>query len=148
MLKIYLDNCCYNRPYDDQTQIRIRLETEAKLHIQSSIVKGDIEVVWSYMLIFENSKNTNVAKKNAIISFSKNAKETIMANETIIKNANEIKNSGIKEADALHIACAIEGACDYFVTTDDRVLKYTNEKISILDPIDLIKKLDEQAGDI
>jgi hypothetical protein len=22
-MKLYLDNCCYNRPYDDQTQERI-----------------------------------------------------------------------------------------------------------------------------
>ena len=31
IMKIYMDNCCYNRPYDDQTHIRIYLETEAKL---------------------------------------------------------------------------------------------------------------------
>ena len=146
MLKIYLDNCCYNRPYDDQTQIRITLETEAKLYIQSHIIKGDIEMAWSYMLDFENSKNTNAAKKNAILNFSQNAKETVMASENILKNAKEINKSGIKEADALHIACAIEAKCDYFVTTDDRVLKYSNDKISILDPIDLAKKLSEQEG--
>ena len=29
--KVYLDNCCYNRPYDDQTQLRIELETKAKI---------------------------------------------------------------------------------------------------------------------
>ena len=36
MMKIYLDNCCFNRPYDDQTQIRISLETQAKLYVQES----------------------------------------------------------------------------------------------------------------
>ncbi|MFO7884916.1 MAG: hypothetical protein R6U68_08850 [Desulfobacteraceae bacterium] len=34
-MKIYLDNCCFNRPFDDQTSLRIRLETEAKLDIQA-----------------------------------------------------------------------------------------------------------------
>lgn len=38
-MKVYLDNCCYNRPYDDQTQIRISLETQAKLYIQDLIKK-------------------------------------------------------------------------------------------------------------
>ena len=33
-MRVYLDNCCYNRPYDEQVQLRIRLETEAKLHVQ------------------------------------------------------------------------------------------------------------------
>lgn len=37
IMKIYMDNCCYNRPYDDQTHIRIHLETEAKLHIQDMV---------------------------------------------------------------------------------------------------------------
>ncbi len=36
-MRIYLDMCCYNRPYDDQAQTRIALESQAKLHIQSMI---------------------------------------------------------------------------------------------------------------
>lgn len=36
-MKIYLDNCCFNRPYDDQTQIRISLETQAKLYVQDLV---------------------------------------------------------------------------------------------------------------
>lgn len=33
-VRIYLDNCSYNRPYDNQSQMKIYLETQAKLHIQ------------------------------------------------------------------------------------------------------------------
>lgn len=33
-MRIYLDNCSYNRPYDNQSQMKIYLETQAKLHIQ------------------------------------------------------------------------------------------------------------------
>ena len=33
-MRVYLDNCCYNRPYDDQTQLRISLESQAKLYVQ------------------------------------------------------------------------------------------------------------------
>ena len=36
-MRVYLDNCCYNRPFDDQAQLRIRLETEAKLEIQTQM---------------------------------------------------------------------------------------------------------------
>jgi len=36
-MKIYLDNCCFNRPYDDQDLLRIRIETEVKLEIQSLV---------------------------------------------------------------------------------------------------------------
>ena len=56
-MRIYLDNCCFNRPYDDQTQIRIRIESEAKLFIQAKILAGEIELAWSYVLDFENKAN-------------------------------------------------------------------------------------------
>ena len=54
-MRIYLDNCCFNRPFDDQSQIRIRLESEAKLKIQEEIRSGKIQLIWSYILDYENS---------------------------------------------------------------------------------------------
>ncbi|MCK7575329.1 MAG: hypothetical protein MZV65_05220 [Chromatiales bacterium] len=50
---IYLDMCCFNRPYDDQSQARIRLETEAKLLIQEHIHAGRCKLAWSAVLDFE-----------------------------------------------------------------------------------------------
>lgn len=38
-MKIYLENCCFNRPFDDQNQLKIKLEAEAKLHIQAEIYR-------------------------------------------------------------------------------------------------------------
>ena len=37
VMKVYLDNCCFNRPFDDQSAVRIRIESEAKLHVQQKI---------------------------------------------------------------------------------------------------------------
>lgn len=54
-MRVYLDNCCYNRPYDDQSQLRISLETQAKLHIQDLIKEQQLELVTSYVLWYENS---------------------------------------------------------------------------------------------
>ncbi len=56
-MRVYLDNCCYNRPYDDQSYMRIHLDTQAKLYIQEMIKEKKIELVNSYMLEYENSKN-------------------------------------------------------------------------------------------
>jgi len=55
--RLYLDNCSFNRPFDDQSQIRIHLETEAKLAIQKKIMDGEFEIVWSYILDYENQQN-------------------------------------------------------------------------------------------
>ena len=46
-MRVYLDNCCYNRPFDDQSQLKVRLETEAKLAIQAMMRTGVLEYVWS-----------------------------------------------------------------------------------------------------
>jgi hypothetical protein len=43
-MRIYLDNCCFNRPFDDQSQTRVRLEAEAKLEIQRRIKDKAIEL--------------------------------------------------------------------------------------------------------
>ena len=56
-MRLYLDNCCFNRPYDDQSMLTIRLETEAKLHIQNAIRAGQYALGWSYILDYENAAN-------------------------------------------------------------------------------------------
>ena len=56
-MRVYLDNCCFNRPFDDQTALTIRLETEAKLHIQDAVHAGRFALGWSYVLDYENAAN-------------------------------------------------------------------------------------------
>ena len=69
--KIYMDNCTYNRPFDDQSQMKIRLETESKLYVQAGIRKKKYSLVWSYMLDYENNDNPYDEKKNTISSWKK-----------------------------------------------------------------------------
>ena len=46
-IKVYLDNCAYNRPFDNQSHIKIILETEAKQHIQQLIINKAIDLIYS-----------------------------------------------------------------------------------------------------
>ncbi|MCL1967133.1 MAG: hypothetical protein FWF67_04560, partial [Fibromonadales bacterium] len=68
-MRIYLDNCSFNRPFDEQSQLRIRLETEAKQFIQIQIISGFYELVWSYVLEMENNQNPFEDKRNAILDW-------------------------------------------------------------------------------
>jgi len=65
-MKIYLDNCCFNRPFDDQSRLRIKLESEAKLKIQEDIRAGIFGLVWSYILDYENSRNPFYERREQI----------------------------------------------------------------------------------
>ena len=141
-MKIYLDNCCYNRPYDDQTQLKIFLETQAKLAIQDAIKKNKFKLVTSYILIFENKNNPFAGKKDSITKFLE--ENTDIYIDESFKNevgelAEKIIETGIKTADAHHIATAILAKCDYLITTDKRMLKFSSEKIKIVSPIEFIE---------
>ena len=76
-MKLYLDNCCFNRPFDDQSQIRIRLETEAKLEIQDKIRSGTLQLIWSYIIDYENNRNPYQERKVRIKKWKKYAVEDL-----------------------------------------------------------------------
>ena len=141
-IKLYLDNCCFNRPFDDQSQIRIRLETEAKLKIQEEIRSGKFHLVWSYILDYENSRNPFEERKFRISKWKKYAIEYIEEDALIIETAKELNKKGFHKIDSLHIACAIISNCEYFLTTDDHILKRAIllDDIKINDPIGFIKE--------
>jgi hypothetical protein len=113
-IKVYLDNCAYNRPFDDQTQIKVALEAQAKRHIQQLIVEKKIDLIYSYMNRFENSRNPHLTNKNSIDQFFKNA--VLYIDHAYAQNvgtrAVTIMGSTLKTKDAYHISCAIEGGCD------------------------------------
>ena len=122
-MRIYLDNCCFNRPYDDQSQIRIRIEAEAKLFVQARILAGEIELAWSYILDYENNTNPFPERRWSIAQWKTTAVVDVIESPSILAHARQCESRGLRGKDALHIACAIETGCECFLTTDDQVIK-------------------------
>ncbi len=144
-MRVYLDNCAFNRPFDDQSHIRIRLEAEAKLYVQENIKSRKIELVWSYILDVENDNNPFSEKRSAIEQWKKFAAIDIEETKLLIETANQFVMFGIKAKDALHVSAAIEGKADYFITTDDKLLKklVKQSKILAINPVDIVGEIDE-----
>jgi hypothetical protein len=142
-MKVYLDNCCFNRPYDDQSHFRIRLEAEAKLKIQEETRNGIYELIWSYILDYENSRNPFQERREQIAEWRKYAVEDVVESKKVLVAAAMLQEQGIKKIDSLHIACAIEAGSDYFLTTDDGILKKATliQGIKVTDPIGFIKEV-------
>jgi len=140
-MKIYLDNCCFNRPYDDQEQMKVRLETEAKLEIQKLIKAKEVSLAWSFMLDFENEQNMDGDQKKEIFGWQEYADVYFLATNQTEKIARKFQNIGISEKDAVHIACAIETDCQLFITTDKGILKKKTmiTDIKIINPIDFFE---------
>jgi predicted nucleic acid-binding protein len=139
--RLYLDNCCFNRPFDNQEQLKIKMETEAKLFIQNSILLGKYELVWSYILEFENNQNPYKERRNAIYDWKKYASVFCVENEGIIAFAGKFYNKGIKVKDALHIACAVEANADFFITTDKKLINTSIPEIRVINPLMVIDEL-------
>lgn len=142
-MKIYLDNCCFNRPYDDQSHLRIRLESEAKLRIQEEIRTGAYKLIWSYILDYENSKNPFIERKQQIAKWRMYVVEDIQESEEVLGLARMLQGHGMRKIDALHIACAIHAGAVFFLTTDDGILRKVTSlipDIRITDPIAFIKE--------
>ncbi|MDR0641203.1 MAG: PIN domain protein [Treponema sp.] len=145
--RTYLDNCSFNRPYDDQTILRNYLEAEAKTYIQLQIINKNLELAWSYMMDyeiyfnpFENRKIQiqkwkNIAGVN--IQYSENnvilakhiQKQKLKINNLALKGG--VLNPSARIKDSIHIACAIEAECKYYVTTDDKLLNKIIDNIII-----------------
>jgi len=122
-VRVYLDNCCFNRPFDNQDQLRIRLETEAKLDIQARLLRGELELAWSYILDFENAANPFSERREEIAWWRGVAKVDVVEAPEAVRCAGRLAQRGVSPKDALHVACAVEGRCDVFLTTDDRLLR-------------------------
>jgi len=142
-VRVYLDNCCFNRPFDDQRQTRVRLEAEAKLCIQEHIRSESLELVWSYMLDFENAANPFEERRTTISGWRQYAMMDVEETAMILQRATLLARRGLKAKDALHIACAIAGECMYFVTTDDDILKCRQavHDITVIDPTAFVREM-------
>jgi len=137
--RLYLDNCSFNRPYDDQSLLKNHLEAQAKVYIQREILQGTYELAWSYVIDFEVSFNPFSDRKNQILKWKGIAIIDIDESNRVIALANEMMKGNIKPKDALHLACAIEAGCNYFITTDGKLLNKAIAKIIVVDPIDFVK---------
>lgn len=70
-MRIYLDNCCYNRPFDKPSHDRIINETNAKMAIQRAIAAGKIDLAISFILYSENKRGPNEIAKGYNLDFMK-----------------------------------------------------------------------------
>lgn len=144
-MRIYLDMCCYNRPYDDQSQLKVAMEAQSKLHIQTLIKEKKLELIASYMLRYECSNNPFEMRRNTILDFIKeNAYGYVGDNhkKDIELKAAEIMKTGVKFKDACHVASAIYAGCEYFISTDIRLLKYKTDEIKMVTPIEFVTEIE------
>ncbi len=122
MKKIYLDVCCFNRPFDVQTQERIKLETEAILLILKRFELREWQWVSSETINFEIAQTPGVERRNrvnSLMAFS--SPHFVLLDSNLIRRGEELEKKGFDAYDGLHVACAEHGQADVLLTTDDKM---------------------------
>ncbi|MCI5148804.1 MAG: PIN domain-containing protein [Candidatus Electrothrix sp. MAN1_4] len=137
-MKIYLDNCCLNRPFDDQSNLRIHLESEAVKAILSLCEQQQWHLVSSNIMKFEIANTPDEARRKRLDLISGLTESVVRPDSATGLRAKKFEQKGLQAIDALHLACAEEGA-DVFLTVDDkllkRALKIADIKIPVSNPL-------------
>ena len=141
--KVYLDTSVYNRPFDEQKQARIWLETLAFSVILQLLENQELKLITSSVLTYETSRNPHRQRREWVDRIAKMASSHQLVTESLRERANLLAASNIKPLDALHIACAETAVADFFVTCDDRLIRryqsVPDAKMTICNPLDFVR---------
>jgi predicted nucleic acid-binding protein len=121
-MKIYLDVCCLNRPFDDQLQARVRLESEAILLILENLDQKVWEWISSDVVKFEIDRIADDERRRRVSLLAGFAHSILRLESADLVRSAQLEALGMKGVDALHVAYAERAGCDVLLTTDDRLL--------------------------
>ena len=145
-MRIYLDCCSLQRPFDDKSQPRVAVEAEAVLVILAFCESGRLQLVSSDALLFEIGCIPDQNRKDDAYAILKIARESVGLTPKIEVMARRFGESGLKPLDALHLAFASDAKVDYFCTCDDKFLKKARGcadlSTKVVFPTELVMELD------
>lgn len=144
-MKLYLDLCCLNRPFDDRTQPRVNLEAHAVEAILDAVGTGRHLLCNSAALIVENDQTPKPERRASVTALLNRATEWIPHSNDLDRRVLDLIRFGFRELDAYHLAFAESGSCDRLVTCDDRFLRTARRNVGriavdVIDPVSLISE--------
>jgi predicted nucleic acid-binding protein len=141
-MRLYLDTSVLNRPFDDQSQVKVFLETQAMLLILQMIASQQVELVTSNVLEYENSRNSDADRARAVTLYLQLASFRRVADKAIRRRALELEQNGVKAVDALHVACAEASNSNFFLTCDKRLINRCQAlSLNVMNPADFILEI-------
>jgi len=143
-MKIYLDNSALNRPYDDQRQPRIWLETLCFVLILQLVENGEAELIRSAFHVLENNENPLRERRQWVAACLNLARHSAPVTNEMERRANALAKTGLKLLDAAHVAAAESAAADYFITCDDQLIRKYRGAVRVLTPPELILTLTKE----
>lgn len=140
-MRLFLDTCSLNRPWDDQTQVRIHLEAESVIHVIDQARQGTVELVSSDYLLAEIAANPDTLRQEEVLYLLTHARFHISQKPAIEERAQALAAWSLQGYDALHVAAAEAADCDFLLTTDDKFIRRAARaddsiRVKVLNPFD------------
>lgn len=121
-LLVYLDVCCLNRLFDEQRQLRVRLETEAVRSVLQAVVTGHVRWLGSTAVDLEIARNPNAERRQQAAQLAALATDHVVLSAADRERARMFEAQHLGAFDALHLVAADRGRADVLLTTDDRFI--------------------------
>jgi len=140
MTRLYLDVCCLNRPFDDQSQDRIRLEAEAVRIILIRVHDRDLHWTSSEVVNLEIEKTPDAQRRSRVRQIAQSAHNMVPLRPAEEARGIELERLGFRPFDALHLACAESAGVDVLLTTDDDLLRKASRnraalRVRVMNPL-------------
>ena len=122
MIRLYLDTCCFNRPFDDQKQLRVRLESQAILLVLESVTRG------AWALVGSDAVDAEIAirdpkRRRRVMNLADAETEHVSVDADRIRRQRLLEAMGFGGYDSVHIACAEAAGANVLLTTDDALVR-------------------------
>ncbi|MCD7846946.1 MAG: PIN domain-containing protein [Oscillospiraceae bacterium] len=144
-MKVYLDSCCYNRPFDGTTQERVNVEADAILRILRKGEIGEIEIIGSEIILLELWNMSDLVKKQNVLGLYRVTHSQVVLTDEIFSRSRQIMSeSNIRRKDSLQIASAEAAGADVMLTTDDkleRMASRMNLGVRVMNPVKLLDEI-------
>lgn len=121
--RVYLDVCVLCRPFDNQQQVRIRLETSAVALILAHVQQTKLQMIVSPTHEVEINAITVSEERKHMLSLLRQLGTAYTYDLPMVRQrAEHLVTQGFGVADAAHMAFAEQAKAE-FVTVDDRLSK-------------------------
>lgn len=145
-MKLYSDVSCLDRPFDDQSQTRIRLEAAAVASILEGVERGEWRHVSSGAAVVEINAMSDVERRERVRLFLPGKEDILVLTPAIDRRGAELERLGFKAADALHAAAAEAAGADVLLSGDDRFCRsgarYRKRlRVRIANPLGWLKEI-------
>ena len=122
-MRVYFNTSALNRPLDDLSSERIRMEAEAVVALLAAVEDGTIDWIGSEYLDFEVEQDPDDERVRRVRGLLVATRMHVPASDAVANRARALERLGLRGLDALHVSSAEAGGADLLITTDDRMIR-------------------------